>query len=502
LGISRLRRPLALSMSALSVAAAIYAFYSPQSFYWYTASIPYTLPVALLTIYMALAIRMAPRWRKNIPSLLGVGAVGFLVAGFSEMYLVFQLTLFTFCLLMSLAFLGSSVRSRYAPLIGAGWLGTLASLLVQLSSPGGAIRAEVIVNRHGPPDRSASHLLFDTLEQTFGLARHAEVFVGLMMLMGVGLLVMLIAYQPPPSAAASKKPAPLALPPLWLGLIFQLLFIPLLWSHTSDNPQLLGRFSIRYMVIITLNIISILGFLVMLWQRGRINTYLQKRQRGWLMSGCIMAFPCLFALLFFIPQIRNIDYRAAVYLFTSVHVLLAVLTWQLSSILESAAARGLGLLALGSYGIGWASITAIIFAANFATPWTVFPRTLSASAWLLVFSGLIWGVYMGYSAQCLLSSRVWTRLLKLGSFAAVLVIAAGILGSQVALAPDFQLYAQEWEEFHQEVIAQRDSGKTVIEVEPFTFDLAEYLGIATLLWGEYDGAEGYYKVESIAAKDS
>ncbi len=216
LGISHSRRPLAISISALSVAAAIHAFYSPQSFYWYSASTAYGLPIAFFTIHMALSVWMAQRLRKNMRSLLGLialGMIGFLVAGFSEMYLVFQLTLFTFCLLASFAFLERSARSGYVSVFVAAWLGTLVSLFVQLSSPGSAKRAEIIVNQSGPPDRSAERLLFGTLKEALGLTGHQAVFVGFIMLMGVGVLVMLIAYQPQLSATASKaKSGTLGLP--------------------------------------------------------------------------------------------------------------------------------------------------------------------------------------------------------------------------------------------------------------------------------------------------
>ena len=449
LGISCSRRPLAISISALTVAAAIQGFYSPQSFYWYAASTAYGLPIALFTIYMALSVWMAQRLRKNMRSLSGLialGVMGFLIAGFSEMYLVFQLTLFTFCLLAIFAFLEPSVRSRYVSVVGAAWLGTLVSLFVQLSSPGGARRAEVIVDYFGPPDRSVERLLFGTLREALELTGHPEVFVGFIMLMGVGVLVMLIAYQPQSPATASKPK-----------------------SDTLGLP------------------------LPSFWRRG----YLHKH-RGWLRAGHILAFPCIFILLFSISE----DFHSVRFLFMGVHVLLAVLTWQLSSMLASATARRLGLLALCSYGLGWASLTAIIFANNFGTPWTVTLRILSASAWLLVFSGLIWGFYIGYAAQHHLSSgRAWIiRLLKLGSLLVVLVIAVSIVLVQVAFVPYFRLYAQEWDEFHQEVIAQRDSGKTIIEVEPFTFDLARYVGMTPLLETKYKAHRRYYKVERIVAK--
>ena len=100
------------------------------------------------------------------------------------------------------------------------------------------------------------------------------------------------------------------------------------------------------------------------------------------------------------------------------------------------------------------------------------------------------------------AGQVWIRLLKLISLAIVLTGGMGIALGQAALTPDFRLYAKEWDARHQEIIAMRDGGQTVIEVAPLTYDLADFVHIATLADYPSDGcAPRYYRVASIAVTD-
>ena len=224
------RLALAVSISAVIVTASINAFHSMQSFYWFSSSTQTALSLALLTMYMALALWTAKRRRENDLSLLGIIAGGllcFISAGMYEMFVVFQTTFLMLCLLMSLAFLRGSVRRSYVLVFGVGWLATLVGLAIQLSSPGVAIRAAYIVQTYGQPNRSIPTMISETLTRTLGYIGHPQALIGFIMLMGVGLLVMLIQYRPQATLKTSK-PVKLALSPLWIGLMVQLIFIPIL----------------------------------------------------------------------------------------------------------------------------------------------------------------------------------------------------------------------------------------------------------------------------------
>ncbi len=485
------RRALAVAISAFIVAASIHAFYSPQSFYWLEAAISYTLMPVLLAIYMALALWL--RSRLFVWGIIAGAALCFISAGMSEMSLVFQLAFLTFCLLMIVMLAQPSARRSYMLVFGAGWLGTLGSLVIQLSSPGAARRAGDLGTRMDQPYWIET-LASETWHRIKDYIQEPQVFLGFVMLMGVGLLVMLVKYQPQP-ASETSKPAKVALPSLWLGLIFQLLWIPLLWQRENGGQT-----------AVILNAAFILSFLGLLWQRKRINAQLQKHDRGRLTVYSVIALVLIVAVLFAITQQSVFYQETSHYLFMSFMVLGGMIIWQMSSLISTAAARRFGLLALLSYAVSVVCIAAMTAVALFGRGF-VPPRILAPGAWMLSLSGLIWGAYLGYLIKNhppRSQVRVWIRLFKLISLAAVLIIAGHIALNQAALIPDFQLYAREWDARHQDIIAQRDRGQTTIEVAPLTFELAEYIGLdKTLADFPTNGcAARYYGVDSIAVGDS
>ncbi len=496
LKISHSRRPLAIAIAALGVAGAINGSHEPQAFYWYAASTHYTLPLALLTIYLALTVWLAKRTRLPAWGLVAGGLLCFITAGASEMFLVFQLTFLTLCLLACFVWR----RRAYARVFGVGWLAALVGLMIQLNAPGVALRAAWIDNLFGRPDRSLSALLSKTFEETLKALGHPPIFAGFVLLMAVGLLTALFACRPQKTLKTLKS-VELVPSAWWLGLIFQLFWLPLLWSHASDAPQFLSRFSLRYMVVIGLNLIFISGFAVLLWQRGRINAYLQRHERGLpiFCNGLLLIFVFLFAL----TQLGSIYYRAASWLLMTALVFLGLLCWQLSSLLSGAETRKIGLLALCSLGIGLACMAAVAGAAVFGRGYAA-SRILAPGNSLLTLSGLSWGFFLGCLLKHLPSQygQAWITRLNLASLATAFIIGLGIVLGQAALAPDFQRYAREWDARHFDIIAQRDRGQTAIKTAPLSYDLAEYAGVTTLARDPTNRcAKLYYDVESIAVID-
>ena len=496
LKISHSRRPLALAIAALGVAGAINGSHAPQAFYWYAASTHYTLPLALLTIYLALTVWLAKRTRLPAWGLVAGGLLCFITAGASEMFLVFQLTFLTLCLLACFVWR----RRAYARVLGVGWLAALVGLMIQLNAPGIAIRAAWIDNLFGRPDRSLSALLSKTFEETLKALGHPPIFAGFVLLMAMGLLTALFACRPQ-KAPKTLKSVEIVSSAWWLGLMFQLLWLLILWSHASDAPQFLGRFSLRYMVVIVLNLTFISSFAVLLWQRGRINAYLQRHERGLpiFCNGLLLIFVFLFAL----TQLGSIYYRAASWLLMTALVFLGLLCWQLSSLLSGAKTRKIGLLALCSLGIGLACTAAVAGAAVFGRGYAA-SRILAPGNSLLTLSGLSWGFFLGCLLKHLPSQygQAWITRLKLASLATAFIIGLGIVLGQAALAPDFQRYAREWDARHFDIIAQRDRGQTAIKTAPLSYDLAEYAGVTTLARDPTNRcAKRYYGVESITVID-
>ena len=468
------RRTLSIAIAACAAAAANNAFYTWESRYYFSASTTHTLPVVLFTIYMALMVWLAPRLRKNILSLAGMiagGALCFLIAGFSESQVVYQLIFLAFCLLMSFALLETPVRYRYVCVFGVSLLAALVSLIVQLNAPGVAVRAAKIIGMYGPPsDRPPSFALSRTLNLSFDYIKDPEVFAGFILLMGVGLLIALVKYKPRAQPKASPPPE-LAPPVLWLGLIFHLVCLPLLWESRGGRPHFEGFSTSND---IALNLLLILIFLVMIWQRKRINAQLRARESGRLFLWWFMAAVFIFAALFALTQETTLHFYSSIYLFTSALVFLVVLT----SLYSSAEERKFRWLALGSYGLGCVSILAAIFMlVSIIGPARA--RVIAAGACLLVISGLVWGAYLGYLAKRRLSSwqagQAWIKFLKTGSLVIVLIITANIIASQAAAIPDYQNFAKVWDANHQKIIALRDSGQDVIEVSPLPLHNNYYL---------------------------
>ena len=466
LRISHSRRPLAVALAALAVAAAINSLHSPQSFYWYASSVRYILPSALLTIYLALVFGRR-RHRASLWLTAAGGLLCFVTAGASEMFLVFQLTFLALCLLVSLAW-----RCRaYARILSVGWLATLVGLMIQWNAPGVALRTAATEASFGRPDRSLLALLSKTFDGALEAVGEPRIFAGFVLLLMAGLLAALFTYQPPKTLKTSKS-VELVSSALWPCLAFQLLWLPLLWSRVSDTPQFLGRFSPRYMIIIGLNLAFISVFAILLWRRRRINAHLQRHERGlYLFCNALLL---IFAALFALSQLTNY-YLPASWLFATALMFLGLLGWQLSSALPGAQTRKIGLLALCSLIIGLACLAAIVGVAVFGRGYAP-SRILAPAACLLTFSGLIWGFLLGCLAKHLpyRYGQAWITRLKLTSLAAALIIGLGIMLGQAARIPNFQRYAQGWDERHLDIIAQRDRGQAIIEIAPLPYYLADY----------------------------
>ena len=463
LKIKHSRPALSLAIAALTTAAAISAFfhYTFETFHHHAVFITYVAPLALFTVYMALAIWMAPRLKKNLQSALGLAASGlicFIIAGFAESHVVFQLALLAFCLLAIFALLPPP-RNRYIAAFGVGWLASLASLIIQLIGPGFEARRTYELKKLGPIDPSA--VAPQTLTHGLEHIMDPEVFIGFVMLMGLGLLAMLVKYQPTAMSKTSKA-FELTSPALWLCLIFHLVCMLLLWGSTSGNPYIWDAPASDDGTILTLNNLFILSFLIMLWQRRRINNWLQRQEAGLLFLGWLAATACIFVLLFALTQPNSLYFHASLYLSTSALAFLGLL----ASMPASPENRKIGLLAFGSYAMGWAFMLTIAFIWLSISPY--FPnRVLVPGAYLLVVSGLVYGSCIGGLAKHFLRSRpAAVRFLKLGSLVIAMIVAVKIALWQIAVIPDYQNYARVWDDNHQKILDAVQAGKDEVIIPP------------------------------------
>ena len=135
---------IAVALASLILAAAINGFYSVEAFYWYSATLEYTFPALTLLLCIAIVVETASRLHSN-PQLsaaaIAVSAIAFINAGFSEMYLVFQLVFLALLVVCVYKFADGPKHRTYLVLSCAGFFGTLVSLPVQLTAPRSHIHA-------------------------------------------------------------------------------------------------------------------------------------------------------------------------------------------------------------------------------------------------------------------------------------------------------------------------------------------------------------------------
>ena len=516
LKIDHSRRTLALTLAAFIVTASVYALHSAQSIYFYAGSARHTLPITLLTIYLALACWTMRRagGRRFYWGIIAGGLLCFISAGGSEVFVAFQTVFLTLCLLMNMAFLRNGVRRAGMLVFGVGWLTTLAGLAIQLSSPGAAVRSARLYDRFGvgPLDWDMASLASKTLNWTVDYIGYPQIFLGFILLVAVGLLVMLTQYKPPPGLKTST--VELARPSLWLGLILQLFYALALGAHFLFHGRNLRHFSREYMAIAVLHIVLLLGFGILFWRREQINAQLRKGGPGLLSVCSVIVFALAFVLLFALTYAKESlhphppDNPRPDYLLMSFLVFAGVMLWWLSSALSSAVARKYGLLVFCLHGMGLICMTAIVFAALFGRR-HVDLRILSANAWLLTLPGLAWGLFFGWLLKHHLPAsrfgQAWVKLFKSGSLVVMLTIAAGIALGQIALIPNFQRYASEWDARHQQIIIRRNSGQNIIRFAPLTWDLADHLELIDFI-GTGAGIGGtcddrYFDVDAVVVDE-
>ena len=489
-------------ISLLVTAAAINAFISPESIYWYNSSTAYVLPVVLSIMYLALLLELACRDRSSLATGLATvasAAIAFVLGGASEMFVAFKFTYLTLALLFIVVFLASSIRRRFLILFLAGWLGTLAALFVHVISPGLGIRVAYIEDGSTVEQvRAAPELLKRTLNTTFQYLTHTESFAGFMLLFGLGLCATLILYQPS-RTALKDRPKTSARLPIWLCLLVQLSFAPLLWTHVSDLPQVAGRFSYAFSTVVAINLAATSLLIFALMWRKRIDALLRTWRNGLMMCSTFVLLGV--AALFFMTQLRSLHIKAYTYLLISSLSFLGALALQLSYVVADRRAKEFALPATLSYIVLIATTAALATGSLYGRGW-VTPRGLAPIAYVHVISGLIWGAYIAFLIQRAWATPGadlrWITLQAAIGLVLVITVSVGIAFGHVKQIPDFAAFARDWDARHQQLIQARDSGIREVEVPPLEFNLGRFLmdKVVTEII-EKDCAERYYNLDAI-----
>ena len=471
------RLPLALAVSGLLVAAAINGFQSMQSHYWMSANVAYALPVAILVLIVAIGLHLAlrPGWSISAAVCL-VAAVSLFNAGFAPMFLVFQGAVLSMLLLGARLFLRETIRRRCLLLLGAGLLSTAVAALIIMTAPGFSGRLAsskyADLNLAGPV-RALPELIRRSLETLFEQVGHQPAFTGFALMLSL-VLCLTLSLNRPPRPVEGLRPAALSRRPLWAGLVAQLLFFPILWAHSSDVAQILGRFSAAFFLVICLNLAQILILALLLAFKQRADRILRESEPAWRVYIGAVLLAAL--LLFAVDQARSIHFKAASYLLCSALTWLGLMLWQLADRVsegDSRLWRRLPLFALGAALFSYLALIALsLFALGF-----LYERILAGTAFLHVASGAIWGLGLGlllrrggFGADSDDDAR---DPLRLGAAAFTILLAAGIVMGQGQRLPDLTVFAAEWDARHDEIIRQRDSGIESIFVPELSYNLGE-----------------------------
>lgn len=488
-------------VAPLLLTASINGFYSLESLYWYDAALRYTLPLALAMLGIALTVELYLRsnaQRSKAIAALMVAAVSFLVASFSEMYLVFQFSALPF--LGAVAFVvGKQSHRRFALiLILIAWLATACNGLIQWSAPGVGERVEWYVGGGVTvPVRELNQLLPATVNLTFQYVTHQSTFAGFALMFVAGFVLSLIFSRRERLASEPASPLIPALP-LWLGLFVQLCFIPLLWGHTSDSPSILSRFSVAFFLVICLNALAVLAFASLLLLRKRMSEARRPSPRS--AALWTVALWSAVLVIFAGTQIRSVHYLAAGHLYFSALSILALLSCTIASAISERDARGAALIVICFVAAVFAAVI-LLALANYSIGY-VRDRVMAPLSLLLAIAGIVWGSCMGGWLRQFLASesggRGWMAGYRMAGLLVAAVLGFGIFFGRLQWLPDLQVYARDWDARHQFLLAMSEDGARQVEVAPLSYDMSQFFWQADIsMPPENAAAKRYYGFESI-----
>jgi hypothetical protein len=387
-------RVIAIILACLTLFVTINGFHSLQSFYWYTAMVEYTFPLALLTGLFALILYIARQVDQSLFIALSaclVFLLSFLIGGFAESHSAFQVTLFALMTGLSFFFLKHSASRKIISLFTAGTLGTLVSLIVQVSSPGLSHRFATELDRTNRSQISLFSLIENTISLTFKHTSERYILGGFVIILVMTAIIVFLFYKP---VYVSPQTTSLKLPiiPILTGVTIQLLFIPFLWSHTSDVPQILGRFSYMYFGIIVANIVFILLAMGLLANYQRINRWLLKHPKH--LTSIYLVSTIVWSTLFGITQVVPLDERVIQFIMYSLISFLLIFISHLVTAFNNISIKR---FAYSSWVIGLCVLilsASIISASVFGTG-GVIERILPALSYSIALFGLVCGFVLG-----------------------------------------------------------------------------------------------------------
>ncbi len=449
-------------MAAALVWLAVHGLATPLSIYFYSAATRHTLPVAIFVVALAACCEYIPRVqsvRRLVAACAIFALVAFVNTGMSEVLGAVQLALLTILLPAVYTMIPREFRRNSLAFVISGLAATVAALLIMATAPGVAKRLAMFGIDTDSPLRVRADLFPKVLEhiQSFLIDRELNTaFIGMLAI----CLFLMLTVQRSAQTSPVRKPFQLALPPLLLCLLVQLLLLPLVWIHQSDDQFVFAPPPPAYMVV-GANISILASLAAIHLGRQRINALLLNRPENW------AAIPALtlgvVITLFGLSQLQGINWRAATYVSCSIYTLLFALLWQFHFHFQASGKKSRFFAAvLWAFTVTGVSALALVVL-NQAIGDRQFTYNLSFISFAFAFSGFICGISLAYAINQVNATAAPairpTLALMYGSAIVATAIWFSILLGNAENVPQFERFSRAWDERHQLILAKRKGGE-------------------------------------------
>ena len=236
-------------------------------------------------------------------------------------------------------------------------------------------------------------LLQETSTEFIRWIQNPDAFAGFTMLVALGCLIMSHIY-PAQQESKTVRPIRITTIELLVPVASQLIFLPVLWSHVSDTAVFFGRFSPGFMLVVLGNLALIACLSFVLWRIRSVDAFLRSHNSETLAAMSVLLFVLICASVLILTHVVDIVGLAQIYLVSSVLVVLAILGRRLLAAARPLLIWQLGVLAPLILLLACACLAGLIFVAIYGQGYVI-SRILEPVASLIVFSGLIWGAFLG-----------------------------------------------------------------------------------------------------------
>jgi|GEM_PF-5023584 len=460
--------------------------YSPQSFYWLAASIPNTIGIGLLMMLVAFCIQVHQADTQTpikVMSIAMVLVLSFVVAGFSYVYVSVQAYVFAILILAIGLFHRALLKRLITVLFASGLLGSILSLIVQLTSPGIDVRLATESESLTRISLPLTDIISRAFEAFTIILSSPTVLSGFVILFLLALIATLSTSQVSDQSRKIHRPLIIT----WSQLMWfciHLMFLPLLWNHSSDATTILNRFSVSYFMVIIANLlflaVSFLAFYIKPFNKLVTSTHWK------------ILVPLFLIGIFVVKQIFSIDNLASSYLTLSWGGLLfALLLLHSHDHLKIDIAYLIG-STVAVIGLSLAIVGAVTYSLSFVPL-----RTLTFASATFVLLGVIWGIAFG---RVVIANTININLNRYVVLAclAIMLLTFQIVIQQSSQISQFSSYAQSWDARHADILAQARAGADIVTVNQLGFDLADEIKIVNLSQDPANRcAKQYYDIDDL-----